>query len=282
MKRKIIAFFLSVTMCLTLCVTTFADSNDVLSQLQNEGYDIEEYSDGLYIAAKKNENGDATCLMIVDGRIESKSECDSLAGQITHTNMADGTVTIANCPQLRESEQGRRTSVTKAAFTTDGTITYRYYVQGYPDTRTLTVKHLAEVYQNQNVNINGRYQDIAAVVSFFISVFNLPTSGLKAIVATILSRLGIAETARNFLIPSVYVSSTEHRMTWKAEYLQKTGTFYGSKYTVTQQGYVGQVLYGNKYFPLSAFTRHKAELASALHDCINVYWGDGPYDVIWN
>ena len=55
------------------------------------------------------------------------------------------------------------------------------------------------------MNIRGHYQDIADVVALFISLFNLPTTGLKAIVVTILGRVGIADTAKKFFIPDLYV-----------------------------------------------------------------------------
>ena len=132
------------------------------------------------------------------------------------------------------------------------------------------------------MNIRGHYQDIADVVALFISLFNLPTTGLKAIVVTILGRVGIADTAKKFFIPDLYVWAIQYDVTWKATYMKTTGSFSGSKYTVTQEGYAGQEVYSGNYFSPSAFASHKTVLASALHDCINVYWGDGPYDVIWN
>lgn len=119
-------------------------------------------------------------------------------------------------------------------------------------------------------------------MALFISLFNLPTTGLKAIVVTILGRVGIADTAKKFFIPDLYVWAIQYDVTWKATYMKTTGSFSGSKYTVTQERYAGQEVYSGNYFSPSAFASHKTALASALHDCINVYWGDGPYDVIWN
>lgn len=284
--KRMIAFLLALAMCTTLCGTAFANENNVTTQLQAEGFDISEYSDEVYIASKREYNGEVTCYMIVDNRIESKAVCSIQNGTLTHTDMDTGKETVTDVPQMLENKTDRLASnnvaPNAAKENTAGTITYRYYVQGYPSTRTLTIKNSLQVYAGQKANIRGRYQDLASVVAVFIALFNLPAAGLKTIVATILGRLGILQTAKDFLIPDLYVRATEYEMTWKAIYLGTTGSFTGSEYVVTQEGYAGEKIYEGNYFSANAFSAHRASLAAALHDCIKVYWGDGPYEVIWN
>ena len=119
-------------------------------------------------------------------------------------------------------------------------------------------------------------------MAVFIAAFNLPAAGLKTVVKTILDRLGMAGLVTNIVIPDLYVRANEYEMTWTATYSKTTGSFTGCMYIVTQEGYAGQRIYGDNYFSATALSEHRASLAAALHDCIKVHWGDGPYEVIWN
>lgn len=285
--KKMIAFLLALAMCTTLCGTAFANENNVTTQLQAEGFDISEYSDEVYIASKREYNGEVTCYMIVDNRIESKAVCSIQNGTLTHTDMDTGKETVTDVPQLEENQEysfasGNMVLASNSKAVTSGKITYRYYIQGHPFTRTLTVKNSLKVYESQKVNLRGRYKDLAAVMAVFIAAFNLPAAGLKTVVKTILDRLGMAGLVTNIVIPDLYVRANEYEMTWTATYSKTTGSFTGSMYIVTQEGYAGQRIYGDNYFSATALSEHRASLAAALHDCIKVHWGDGPYEVIWN
>lgn len=285
--KRMIAFLLALAMCTTLCGTAFANENNVTAQLQAEGFDISEYSDEVYIASKREYNGEVTCYMIVDNRIDSKAVCSIQNGTLTHTDMDTGKETVTDVPQLEENQEysfasGNMVLASNSKAVTSGKITYRYYIQGYPFTRTLTVKNSLKVYASQKVNLRGRYKDLAAMVSIIIAAFNLPAAGVKEIAFKVLGRFGLAQTATNFLIPDLYVRATEYEMTWTATYSKTTGSFTGSMYIVTQEGYAGQRIYGDNYFSATALSEHRSSLAAALHDCIKVHWGDGPYEVIWN
>ena len=225
--------------------------------------------------------------MIVDDRIESKAVCSIPNGTLTHTDMDTGKETVTDVPQLEENQEysfasGNMVLASNSKAVTSGKITYRYYIQGHPFTRTLTVKNSLKVYESQKVNLRGRYKDLAAVMAVFIAAFNLPAAGLKTVVKTILDRLGMAGLVTNIVIPYLYVRANEYEMTWTSTYSKTTGSFTGSMYIVTQEGYAGQRIYGDNYFSATALSEHRASLAAALHDCIKVHWGDGPYEVIWN
>lgn len=189
--KRMIAFLLALAMCTTLCGTAFANENNVTTQLQAEGFDISEYSDEVYIASKREYNGEVTCYMIVDDRIESKAVCSIQNGTLTHTDMDTGKETVTDVPQLEENQEysfasGNMVLASNSKAVTSGKITYRYYIQGHPFTRTLTVKNSLKVYESQKVNLRGRYKDLAAVMAVFIAAFNLPAAGLKTVVKTTL------------------------------------------------------------------------------------------------
>ena len=161
-----------------------------------------------------------------------------------------------------------------------GTISYRYYVQGGPLERSLNISYEVCSSVKSRVDINGRYRDIGALALFLVSLVGLNYASAAEFALVLFDRLGHAEDALDVFIPHKYIDATKYPLKWYAKYNNTTGSFTCSKFKLTQKGYSNKVYYSDNYFDKSCFTNRNQQLANKLHDCINVYWGDGPFDVI--
>ncbi|MBR5642444.1 MAG: hypothetical protein IKW92_09980 [Firmicutes bacterium] len=276
MKRIISLALVLVLFCITT-IPTYA-MEEASWCLENEvrlddAHTLSFQEDGVFVKFDLYQDGDLIQSAILDrmqGIISTVGYEDS---RIIYSDimMVDVMNKLLKDPPLRPNPE-----------TYDGTITYQYYVQGSPFSRTLSVSHI-NTDSTVSYNTMGHFQNFVTYVAFICQVLAfLP--GIGALVAAdILAGFGVALDATSFWIPDNYTSSQENKVTWFARNGSTTGHFTGTRNRVSCSVFPWTNYYDGTYYAVSQYNSHVIGLAEALKNCINLYWGDGGFSVLsWN
>lgn len=287
MKKRVLSLLLALTMCLSLSVPAWGET--AYSLTNANGYSVIDISQSISLAFKHESNGDIRCYTIVDDVVVSESFYDESEFKIVSTSLntsrgkTETQTTLDLHTQIASEYSLPTTAIASVSSTLVGSITYRYYIQGGAQLRTLAASYYAHPMSPSSVDINGHYRDIGMLTLALVSLLGLGQLSAVAFVTVFLDRLDVASDFVDVFFPSTVVEAEKYTMTWYASYVNVTGSFSGDKFIVTQEGYSGRTYYEGDYFASSAFSNRNSSLAACLHDCIGVYWGDGPYEVVsWN
>ena len=290
MKKKMLSLALVLVMCIFLCIPAYAETN--AADLEGLGYSIIPVSDKVSLAEKRTDNGDIYYYTIFDGVIVSETVYKKSEKKVITTDVpllpgeTPNQTVVDLSTQISESigDISERTVPTRAdGPITLGSITYEYYIQGAPFTRTLNISYYSYLSYPDTLDINGNFRDFGQLVATLAAAFTITSSTAKEIAEEILDKLGFGLDFVDVFFPSIEVDVDKQVIDWYAKFGSVTGSFSGAKCTATQTGYAGKVYYDGNYYTATSFFNENATLARLLHDCINVYWGDGPYEVVsWN
>lgn len=284
--KRLLSFILILVLLASCCVPVQATGT--FEMLEKSGYTFVKCSDKVTLAFRSTNHNHIKCITLFDEEVISESIYDRASNTITTTphstsvyhtaHLTPVTIDLSGKSVLLQSSPLMPCSISNA--TNLGSISYRYYVQGGPMAITLNIFYEVCDSVKTKVDINGRYRDIGALALFLVSLVGLNYASATKFALVLFGRLGLAEDALNVFIPHKYIDATEYPLKWYAKYNNTTGSFTCSKFKLTQKGYGDKVYYSDNYFDKSCFTNRNQQLAYKLHDCINVYWGDGPFDVI--
>ena len=282
MKKKLLSLLLALAMCLSLSVPAFALEQSSLEQIYDEYTFIpfpSEEGTTVFLACKDYANGDAEFLHIENdvivesaylnrslSTLEVRSSNPALP-QRTQT-ISLPTVTSASLPAVQSS-----ISV--------GSITYAYYTQGYPSTRTVSLRYESNSYSQSRYNLNGRYQSIVGFTGAIVTVHSCPSAIAGKIAAWVLFALGITTSTASLIIPDYYVRAQEYESIWTTTCGSATGKLSGSKFIITHETKnEKQVEYEGNYWTVDAYNNRNSSFATDIYQCTPVYWGgDGIVEV---
>lgn len=147
-----------------------------------------------------------------------------------------------------------------------------------------TVTAIVSNYETTNTsaeyNINGTYQNNAALIGFIASVLALPVAAASSVVSLILSSLGIIGSFADLVISDYYVDCVKRSSFWKTQdagYPSAISYTDGIQYEVHYRGNTTRPTTG-QYFPRSNFAARSIALANELYYGL---WAHPNYTVVW-
>lgn len=270
--KKVIGLILVAAMVFAMSIPTFATSLDSNRCTKTDTILLD---DGFAMCTQDFENGDAKFTLEKDGKVIAWSYLERESGKVYNYdsrselsyNVVDTGVRYDSTePFLSTSYPPPAESVIPDGFTKKGVITYNFYgmTTSVIGTRDINVYYDRNVDTSASYNLNGQYQNIISLASMIASVLSLPGMVAGKIAQWVVGLIGVALSGAPFAIPDLYVKCTRTDMTWLsqwADFPDIYGTFTGSMYKVTQDGYESQVIYEGEYWPLSAYSSHDSDFA---------------------
>lgn len=262
--KKTLAIILAFCMLFATTGMAFASSENTSQNLSQEmkGLSLE---DGYQLLYQDYSNGDVSFFLMKDDEMISKSYVNRTQKTIENINYIDNTVNVQdlNLNPIKASEvMLYAANGENLTYTTAGTIHYSLigYREGveYSHDGSITMQYASES-KRTVYTINGKFKDITAFAGLLASVLAMPAAIAANLAGKILSGLGIAASAIDFLIPDKNVIAVCTKITWKAKGL--SSTFSGKKYYVTYDDGTHDNFYEGDFFPTTSIKNEDKSFA---------------------
>lgn len=259
--RSFIALFLAVAMCFTLGTSAFAAEpiyearmNEVLKMPDNS-YVLHDKVSNITIKGYDLPNGDCVFERFAGTEMTSSYTVKRNQGIINANYYNAGSVTseTISVPVAVET-QNNTSRVTTTGYM--GRIRYQYTSgdqSGICGARVNYTKNTG----NKKYNINGTYQDLAALAGILALVFSFGSGVALGVAKKVVALIGGGATLSPIFIPDVELDSTYEEIEYDLTDINSsthTNSFYGTKYIVSEPGlHYNEVYTEGDYYPTTSW-----------------------------
>lgn len=135
--------------------------------------------------------------------------------------------------------------------------------------------------KNDRYNLNGTYKNITGFIAAMSAFLTIPVTILNPFAGKVLTAIGIAATAVNFVVPNLYVDCTKTVNHWKVtdnSNNSNTSTFVGSRYIYSCAGVTDSHADEELFYEKSAFTGRNRAFAFFVFPILFNYYTFDLYD----
>lgn len=236
--------------------------------------EVTETGEKLELIGRDYQNGDVEFIQVMDGKIVSEYYVDRSKHVINETLHKNGKLMHnQNAYEEAPNLEYVPPKYVSRAYANAGTIYWNWSNGSSSGVCGARISFDTAFNTKDQYNLNGRYQDLAALTSLIASVIALPASPASAVAKNALSYLGIASTAVGISIPNYYVSAISAKVTHKATDTNssRSNSLSGTEYTVNQTGYAQKTYRTGNYYPTSSFANRDTVYANAMYHLLFSY-----------
>lgn len=274
MKKRVFSILLVLTLILSSAQIAFASevqarnlikADSSISEI-NEVVLEQNQEHTLVLQLIDYENGDASIITLENNAVINETYIDRSQQEIIRTDYDESaTTTVSQYEEVAYYSDPEP----RASYQRRGTISYGI-LNGTGTTITKTETAIVNQYETINksaeYNINGKYKDLAALITRLCSVLAAPAAIIRPIAGQVFVWAGAALTAINVAIPDYYVDCVKYSSNWMATDLSSSSNVIymsGLMYVVTYNGETTRPTVED-YYAASAFSTHDQGLAEAV------------------
>lgn len=254
--KRILAAILAGCMLATITpaagATSTVQPNISIVQLQDNVSELRFDGTDTYVQTHDLDNGNVEVTQYTDGDRTSQYIVDRLNHCIYATYYKNGLETGSQTIYVSDSEFFQPYGSTRGTL---GNVRFQYFDSMNAGISTVTVTYEKET-GNKTYNINGKYNDAAALISILSLVFNFPGFIASALANTIIKAIGTISTIGVLAIPDCNLKSEYTEITYllKDKATNRTNSFFGTKYVITEAGKrFNEEYYEGTYYPTSSW-----------------------------